>query len=276
MDRGRPERASGRKRAVGYVGESLEIQRLTGQSLVDLKSRLLDVGKPVLIGYGSPEFSTSHGLEPYPSVIYDCNAYYSQLGVGVRATRKEIRESYQRLDGENSPRLTMIIGVLLNPKRRHRYDLTPLGSLFLDDELIDSMRNEAALRASEVRAEGHEFDSDSFQEMIDQVLRDADESEEQSLRSINGVYNWSYYLWNTTFTDVDRLTQWRTLLAKNIWDLVKTPISLGVGFVSGDEDFKIHTVGFRLVVFLNEKVPPSDVIAYRAASDIVNLASPNQ
>lgn len=258
------------------MGESLEIQRLSGQSLVDLKSRLLDVGKPVLVGYGAPEFSTSHGLELYPSIIFDCNAYYSQLGVGVRATRKEIREAYQRLDGENSLRLTMIIGVLLNLKRRHRYDLTPLGSLFLDDELIHTLRNEAALRASEARLEGHEFDSDSFQEMIDQVLRDADESEEQSLRSINGTYNWSYYLWNTSFTDVDRLTQWRTLLAKNIWDLVKTPISLGVGFISGDEDFKIHTVGFRLVVFLNEKVPPSDVIAYKAASDIVNLASPNQ
>ena len=258
------------------MGESLTIKRFSGQELTDLKSRLLDVGKPVLIGYGSPEFSTSHGLEIYPSLIYDTNSYYSQLGVGVRATRKEIRESYQRRDGENSLRLTMIIGVLLNPKRRRRYDLTPLGSLFLDDELIHAMRNEAALRASEVRLEGHEFDGDSFQEMIDEILQNADEAEEQSLRSINGTYNWSYYLWNTNFTDVNRLSQWRTLLAKNIWNLVKTPISLGVGFVSGDEDFKIHTVGFRLVAFLNEKVPPSDVIAYRAASDIVNLASPNQ
>ena len=250
--------------------------RASGQDLVDLESRLKDPEKPILVGYGSPEFSTSHGLELFPSLIYDTNSYYSQLGVGVRATRKEIRESYQRLDGENSLRLTMIIGVLLNPKRRHRYDLTPLGSLFLDDELIHTIRNEAALRASEARLEGHEFDSDSFQEMIDQVLRDTDESEEQSLRSINGTYNWSYYLWNTNFSDINRLTQWRTLLAKNIWDLVKTPISLGVGFVSGDEDFKIHSVGFRLVAFLNEKVPPSDVVAYRAASDIVNLASPNQ
>lgn len=258
------------------VNNFLEVHRLSGQELIDLQSRLLDEDKPVLVGYGSPEFSTSHGLELYPSIIWDCNAYYAQLGIGVRATRKEIREAYQQLGGSNSTRLTMIVGVLLNPKRRRRYDLTPLGSLFVDDELIEAMRDEACSRASEARSEGEEISGDDLQAMIDDRLNDADEVNEESMRSLLGTYYWSYYQWNTDCSDTGTLSQWRTLLAKNIWDMVKHPISLGVGFVSGNEDFKIQIVGYRVVVFLNEKVAPTDVIAYKAASDIVNLASINQ
>ena len=62
--------------------------------------------------------------------------------VHFRATRAEIREAYQSSGGSGNVRLTMIAGVLLNPKRRLSYDLTPLGRLFFDDEIEEAIRTQ--------------------------------------------------------------------------------------------------------------------------------------
>lgn len=258
--------------------EGTYLQRLTGAELDELQSRLSDPERPYLVGYGPADFSTSLALELYPSIIWDVNGYYRDLGVGVKANKRQLKEAYQRLEGWNSRRLTMILNILLNPKRRLLYDLAPFDSMYVDAEVDEFLRRQAVEAAAEKRRNGEEIDPDEMQKKYESVSQSAEEMQDEAIRQMqrdaySELGSWSFYLWRTENRDIrqlSRLAEWRGLLAKHLnerWE--GAPIRIGVGFFAGDEDAAVAVVGLRAVVFLNEKTDPTDVVACMAVVELL-------
>ena len=248
------------------------LARLSGQELVDATSRTFDPERPVLVGLGPVEFSTSVELEPWPSIIWDTNLYYRDLGVHPKSSRTEIRQAYVDLDGEASTRLTMIARTLLNPRRRLKYDLVPLGSLFFDDQIEDKMRRDKAAEAGQARAAGEEVDSEELNRQIDEVRR---KIEENPLPVFEDRYLWSYYLWRSQHNDTDLLDRWRSGIVRSLSEMtganLEKPIRIGLGFKGQSEDpFEFVKVGLRMVLLVDDQLRFSECEAQRGATLIVN------
>lgn len=111
----------------------------------------LDRAPPEPVLYPSPHrdgggplmCSTSLALEPWPSVVWDVNGYYHALGVGHKATRKQLKAAYQRLNGPNDVYLTYVLKQLLNPEVRRKYDAAPFGSRYLDKYVEEELKQRA-------------------------------------------------------------------------------------------------------------------------------------
>lgn len=245
------------------------LPRLAGQDLVDAQHRTrVDPDRAVLVGIGPAEFSTSMALEPWPSIIWDPNLYYRDMGVHPKADKTLIRTAYVELGGEESIRLTMIAGVLLNEQRRLRYDLVPFGSLFFDDEIETAIRRKAASFAAGVREEGDEVDSDALNEEIESMRHQHDEITQ--LPDYQRRYPWSYYLLRSSCDDTDRLDAWRTGLVDSLREYGDlAPRFLGLGFVEGQDDFLFARVGYRVVLLFSDKLDVSADIVREAAKFII-------
>ena len=258
--------------------EGSYLQRLQGEELQELQSRLYDPDKPFLVGFGPAEFSTSLALEHFPSIIWDVNGYYRDLGVHPKASRKELRQAYQALDGHSSNRLTMIMNILLDPKRRLLYDLAPFGSMYVDPEVDELLRLQAVRAAAEARARGEELNDEEAQARYESMSQSAEEMQDEMIRQMQRgmqeqIGGWSYYLWRTKQRDMfqlRRLAVWRALLAKWLNEYHDgPPYTLGVGFFEGDQEAAIAVVGYRVVIFLNVKSEPSDVVACMAVVELL-------
>jgi hypothetical protein len=230
---------------------------MTGQELIDAQDRTrVDPTRPVLVGVGPPEFSTSMALESWPSLIWDTNGFYYDLGVNCKASRAEIRKAYQDKGGESNVRLTMIITTLLNAQHRSAYDRVPLGSFYFDDEIEEAVRHAAAAAASDDLAMGSEVDSDALNEYIDSLRTSADEYIPRYRRR----YTWSYYLFNSECTNTELLDQWRTAIIHALWDQLDTPLCVAMGYVGQTEEpFQICTIGYRVVLLVNENLAGDDL-----------------
>ncbi len=249
------------------------LQRLTGQDLIDAQHRTIDPSRPVLVGVGPVEAATTQAVEAWPSVIWDTNCFYKDMGVGVHASRTEIRRAYQEKGGEDNVRLTMIAGVLLNPARRLAYDLTPLGRLFFDDEIEEAIRIRAATEAAGVRAEGGEVDSAALNDHIDSLRQPVDSLE---LPEYTDRYPWSYYLLNTECNDVALLSLWRDTITTALWQQypLDRPQRLAIGFVGGgEEEFRFDRVGYRMVCLIPDHLEFSLEQALRAARLVANTTT---
>lgn len=109
---------------------------------------------PRSIGSGAKVCSTSVALEPWPSIVFDVNGYYRALGVGFRATRRELMDAYMARGGQSDEYLTYVLKQLLNPAVRREYDAQPSGCRYMDRYLIDELKRRAILAAVEVRKKG--------------------------------------------------------------------------------------------------------------------------
>lgn len=111
--------------------------------------------EPVSQGYGPVVRSTSQELEVWPGVVWDVNGYYHDLGVGFRATRKQLLAAYMQLNGQESERLTYVFKQLLDPEVRRKYDASPLGTVFIDRYVEDQLKLKAQemARAWKISAE---------------------------------------------------------------------------------------------------------------------------
>jgi hypothetical protein len=245
------------------------LDRPDGQEREDLDLRLRNPDKPYLVGYGPAEFSTSMALEPWPSIVWDTNLYYRDIGVKVKATRKQIRSRYLEINGESSVRLTMIAEVLLKADRRLLYDLVPLGSHFYDDEIEHAMRQRITEEINKRIAEG-ERPEDVFDENHD------DDIEEQLMnantqlminRALRGN-SWSHYLWKSDSNDLMLVHAWKRLLIRWMWhyNMAQT-ISIGL-MGETDADVIVQQVGTRTVVFINDQLEPSDVVSCIAVAEM--------
>lgn len=237
------------------------LPRLTGEEMADLTARLSDSDRPVLVGYGPVEFSTSLALEPYPSIIWDVNGYYRDLGVWQHATRKQIKDRYQILHGENNVRLTLIVGVLLNKVDRYRYDTTPMGELFYDAEIEENIKRRMA-DASAGQPSG-ESNKPNFAPTVAEIIEQQRNEREIQLTQRVHREHWSFYQLRTSFIDSEILSRWRALLAKACYG---TPRHLAIGFMEGDEECRVEVVGYRTVIFFNVNTAPSDVVALLATT----------
>jgi hypothetical protein len=230
------------------------------EEIQEAQDRLYDPERPVLVGMGPVEASTNMSMEQWPSIVYDTNLFYRDMGVHFRATRATIRRAYQDLGGEANVRLTMIAGVLLNPERRLAYDRVPLGRLFFDDEIEEALRIAAATQAGEIRAQGDEVDSQALNDAIEAMREAPDYMEEPAYAP---RYPWSYYLYRMpipterTPDETERLDLWRAALISALWQIfpLDRPPTLAVGYFRsepGEDDIRVAKVGFRVVCFMSD------------------------
>ena len=236
------------------------LPRLTREELEELKSRLTDADRPVLVGYGPPEFATTLMMEPFPSIVWDVNGYYRDLGVSTNATRSVIKARYQELNGESSVRLTLIASVLLAKDERLRYDTTPLGETYLDAEIEDALRKKIADATKDIPSA--EKPNDFAPTIAEVIEQQREEREIQLTQNQPRRERWSYYQWGTTCADTEKLSRWRAEISSAYSkESLAPPRTMGVGFMSGNELVKVEKIGYRIVVFLHEDAEPSDVLA---------------
>lgn len=226
--------------------------------------------EPARLGWGPVEWSTSTVLAERIVFKWDVNRYYAALGVKPDATRKELREAYQRKDGQSSVMLTHILKMLLNPEIRRRYDECPLGEPFFDEQSEAELKRKAHMEAGRRSAAGKAV---SGEEILDEwgfVLLDPGvdsvSSNRQDLPRKAAPWNYSYYGWRTTafLTDVDAIQQWQECLSRAAAEHSVSPVvSIGVAGLS-DRSFILKEVDGRKVIFFSEGEKPTDTIARKA------------
>ena len=254
------------------------LERLTPQELEEINARAYDDSRPILVGFGPAEFSPSLAVDTFPSIVWDSNGYYRDLGLGVKASKTEIRDRYIELDGESSVRLTMIASVLLNDERRRKYDGTPLGSFFFDEEIESLIRSQIA-DENLGRCVIHDEDPE------DDWLRDFDPTEEdisafQAMLRHDATHaltnprrdQWSFYVHGVVHHDAEKLAQWRAFLAMACYSSSIDPGPLAVGFVPGS-GCVVARVGYRTVAFIGVQSDPSEVLAWEATRQLSQLTS---
>lgn len=120
--------------------------------------------EPYPVGEGALTRSTSLEVERWPSVVWDVNAYYLELGVGFRATRGQMGAAYYARNGHDSERLTYVFQQLLNPVVRRAYDAVPLGEVFIDRYFIEELKRQAIAKARELVDLGFETTAEEIME----------------------------------------------------------------------------------------------------------------
>lgn len=235
-------------------------------------------GSLYVVGHGPTDASTSLDLAIPLRQVWDANGYYRDLGISPDATRREIREAYQRLNGQESPRLTYIVKQLLDPEVRARYDATPLGSVFLDYEVETMLRlarvqQTAMLRAQGRAEEAEEIEALDFGESLDTLIRrDKDEPAQPD----QTVWSWSYYLKGTQppLMGRERLRRWQELLVSAL-GRTGLRLRLAVGFSGGmGPPWEVTWIGSQVVVFLRDDERPTEALARQAASRVVQHRQP--
>lgn len=240
--------------------------------------------KPRAIEAGPMEFTTCVGMEPWPAIIWDVNAYYADLGISPRATKREIKDAYIRLEGHKSLRLTYIVKQLLNPSVRTAYDATQPGSVFFDRYIAEFVQNQ--MFKDQVDDFGRIL---TFDERVEQELMQVDltkymdkpfdpqhpiDSAIAGEHDRSNRWRWGYYLWDTDDYDTERLREWQGMLIEALARR-EAVLRLSVGLVGGsvEEPMKVEAVGYRVVVFLGEAEQPLPQWAELAADRVVHTVA---
>lgn len=217
--------------------------------------------RPRLVGDGPVTFSTSLDLVLRP--IWDVNRYYADLGVGVRATKGQIARAYHR--SARDAHLTYVTKQLLDPAVRRAYDLCDRGDVFVDDEVLARIR---AARADTVVSDPSGTLAPVPAEPPVQVF----DTDPVDLQDAVCTDRWpfAHYLWRTTTSDPERLTQWLYLLVSALGRRgVRSQISVGLSGGSCGP-VEVVQVGGRTVIFLHEQYGLTDAPVTRAVSRLTD------
>jgi hypothetical protein len=238
--------------------------------------------RPARLGWGPDRWSTSMALVPVERVCHDVNGYYRELGVDWRATKKELREAYQALDGQSSTRLTYVFKQLLDPVTREAYDRAQKGEVFLDDYTEEDLKRRAHREAAERSQRlGQTVTSD---EVLDEWgYVDLDEEEVDSVKAVRQdrtrrraeQWNYSYYAWRTKsfVQDEARLQEWQLLLSAEASRQGSHP-EMGIGVTSvSDQPYMMDYVHGRPVLFFSTETEPDQGIASQAFAEFLNSLS---
>jgi hypothetical protein len=216
--------------------------------------------RPVAVPAGPYEFATAQELEPWPTIVWDVNGYYRDLGVYHRATRLELKAAYQAKRGWGSARLTYVLRQLLDPEIRAAYDSSRPGSVFFDEyiarwfhdqSLKDSIEEEGRLLTLDERIEKGQEELDLSQYMNKPY--DLDKEPDDALHL---SWRWGYYLYGAYAHNHDLLHRWQTfLLTAN----TLKPEKLCVGLLAESDTAHVRLVliGLRLVAFVREDIEPT-------------------
>jgi hypothetical protein len=208
---------------VGYLARHDLCRWCAGMATTAFRSEVSD---PMTISWG-PVPSSGVTLMPYRPHVWDVNGYYNSLGVLPWASRREIREAYQALDGQSDERLTYIAKVLLNRDTRRDYDAVPLGRFYLDRYVIDRIRKAEVENARVAQEAGYEVEMDdsATPESVEERIRDEYESDSQELddrsetRQTVGIDGWPWRLhaWQycpDLINEMDTIRRWQQVLGE--------------------------------------------------------------
>lgn len=242
---------------------------------------------------GHPEhaiLSTSTALVPAPPrpepVVHDVNGYYARLGVPPTATKREIREAYQALDGQSSAELTRIFKTLINAERRAAYDAKPPGSTYFDAAAVEQIMRQAAVQAAQQNAEyGTETTArDILQTLAERTgkplleflasgsgegFHDDGERDRHPSSNPSDAWTYSYLLLGSTCDDVDRLTRWQHGLARALADRRCPQFTVGFHAIPGRPFLVAKSLGTP-VLFLHEDQPVTEELIAAAATAVVS------
>lgn len=238
---------------------------------------------PAVAGFGPLRASTSRVLaSTRPAFAWDPNRYYRDLGIGwpyVHATRRDLRLAYQRLEGQNSERLTYCFKQLLN--HREEYDALGLGQQYLDDIYVQEALRQWAVREADRRGVSPETflrragfslipEEDSTPGILDNPQNPELDEPAQHSRADQG-WNYAFCLWRTTSIDRERLASWQALLIAEIGERVP---SLVVGLMGKNPaEYAIGEMARETVVFLNRDAEPTADLASRAVTALIETTS---
>lgn len=250
-----------------------------GPDLTDDAPTGLKYASPVRLGDGPDSWSVCRTLACRRPVIHDVNGYYRELGVRHAATRRELREAYQALDGQTSARLTYVLRQLLDPLVREAYDNSPLGQPFLDDYVVDSVKRAAAREAQKRTAKTGEFTSD--EQVLDEwgyvTVGDDDHSapldtvattgqDQDQLAPTSPRWEYASYAWQTSgyLRNEAKLEGWQAALIRAAGERRLTESGVAIGMTQMDPAtgaYMLDDVNGVQVVFFPEDAEPSDEIA---------------
>lgn len=239
---------------------------------------------------GRPEHaivSTSTALVPVPPrpapIVHDVNGYYARLGVPPTASKREIREAYQALDGQSSVELTRIFKTLINAEQRAAYDAKQPGSTYFDAAAVETVLRQAAVQAARQNAEyGTEITArdilSSLAERTGKPLLEFlasgsqgsfdDDGERDRHPSPSPSTSWaySYLLLGSTCDDTARISQWQVGLARSLAG--RCP-HFAVGFHSmPGRPFLVAKDLGTPVFFLHEDQPVTEELIAAAATAV--------
>lgn len=216
--------------------------------------------RPVAVSAGPFQFATTQELEPWPTIVWDVNGYYLELGVTPRATRSELKEAYQAKRGWASSRLTYILRQLLDAEIRAAYDSSRAGSVFFDEyvarwfheqTLADSIVEEGRLLTLDERIEKGQEELDLSQYMNRPYDLDKEPDDAVSLS-----WRWGYYLYGAYAHNHDLLNKWQTLLL-TANTLKPEQLCVGLLATSDTAPVRLVLIGLRLVAFVREDIEPT-------------------
>lgn len=239
-----------------------------------MQTDYLTVADPFLVGDGPPTFSTCSALACRYPFIWDTNGYYRELGVSVFARRGEIKKAYQRKKGWKSPRLTYIFKQLLDPAIRAAYDSTPFGEVFHDAYVEDALRRSLAQQVANLKWRGRIEEANDLQAQYDSPFTDPVDEFGDRVESAYDArqWEWSYYLWQSSCQDTDRLRVWQEALVAAFRPYEEV-LQIAVGFMGGTlSSWRVHRVGYRIVVFLNDGEVPRDALAVEAVQQVIETS----
>lgn len=253
---------------------------------------------PLRLGAGPDTWSTCTELAVPFAPKWDVNGYYRALGVHPDATRRELREAYQALNGQSSAYLTEVFKFLLNDEERAHYDAAPLGQPYLDRiterGLKERARREARMRSaltgrkvspSQVLGEWgyelHDEDDSDIQgdngasvprprEGVDSVSPTGQDLPRKAKRD---QMEYSYYAWNTSsfVQDEALLSRWQEALSSAASRSSTAPkLSFGITSVS-DGPFILREVEQRPVIFFPEGSEPTEDVARQALEAVTQF-----
>jgi hypothetical protein len=253
--------------------------------------------RPYRVGDGPPTFSTCTALAPMIPVVLDVNGYYRALGVDWRASRKELREAYQRLDGQCSEYLTYVIKQLLDPAFRAVYNRLKLGQLIIDKYLQLQLRKQLRERvpksmlpnidvleerllrrmgAVPIRHETpepqgnpdlgnrHEQPPKKAPSFLDSRRAAVHDDE----ASPDSGYPYSHYVLRSTAGDRTLLPEWQRLVIEAC-RAQEIEVSIALGFHHVDErPWLVQQVGYHTVIFFHDSRSPDPIYAADAVTFI--------
>lgn len=231
--------------------------------------------KPFAVETGPMEFSSCVGLQCWPLVVWDVNAYYAELGIPWTASRKEIKEAYQRRRGDTSDRLTYIVKQLLDPEVRAAYDTCQPGSVFFDRYIAAYVKDQ--MLRDHVAEHGRILSFEEAEDLntvdLSKYMNRPFDTVTPGEQNVPSRWRWGFYLWATDDYDTAKLRQWQELLIEAL-ARKGAVLSLSIGLVGGSvEPMKVEAVGYRVVAFLSDTEQPIPQLAEAAADRVVATAS---
>lgn len=255
--------------------------------------------QPHIVGSGPSECSSSRVLAHRRFVFaWDPNRYYRSLQIPwpyVHATKKDLREAYQRLNGQQSPWLTYCLKRLLDPEVRERYDHLELGEGMLDDIYVqDYLRRRAH---EEIARRSNLGQYQTIQQILEEwgmtVVPDDAESEaatsnevldsdgpdelnDLNAREPDPWWGYSFYIWKSAPGDESRLMEWQSRLIASL-DEQGATISFSVGYMGrGVAPSRLKKILGSWVFFLHEDEEPSAELARRTTEEVLlHMAMPS-